>query len=290
MQFAQRDMGPADVGRSRVGQQTGLEHHRGEPQRTLARDRVEGGDPDQVPQGLDGTRRLAVGGQPAAEVLGVQGRIGEVETLERERGTPDGGALGEREVRIGGQAAPQMQGHGQRVAPQSAEPPALGLGEVHDGHVQAVLQRCQRRALDPVEEPAVGGAATQVHMLAVVDGQFAALEGEGEAAQPGPAFEEGDADARVGEGERRGDAGEAAADHDGAACRALGGALSRCGACAVAHGASFRACRPCWLNGARTVVAVRDATPWRGVARRKSPGSVRSIRRASRRTARRHDG
>ena len=42
-------------------------------------------------------------------------------------------------------------------------------------------------------------------MLAVVDGQFAALEGEGEAAQPGPAFEQGDADARVGEGERRGE-------------------------------------------------------------------------------------
>ncbi|CAM5663511.1 hypothetical protein STENM223S_09746 [Streptomyces tendae] len=176
--------GPADVGRSGVGQQTGLEHHRGEPERGVARDRVEGGDADQVPQRLDGTRRLAVRGQPAAEVLGVQSRIGEVEPLERERGTPHRGAFGEGEVRIGREAAPQVQGHGQRVAPQPAEPAALGPRQVDHGYVEAVLHRRERRSADPVEEPPVGGAAAQVHVLAVVDGEVAALEGEGESAEP----------------------------------------------------------------------------------------------------------
>lgn len=52
-------------------------------------------------------------------------------------------------------------------------------------------------------------------MLSVVHGQFAAPEGEGETAEPGPAFEQGDAHARVGERERGGHTGEAAPDDDG---------------------------------------------------------------------------
>jgi len=101
-----------------------------------------------------------------------------------------------------------MQGHRQRVAPQSAEPSALGPGHVEYGHVETVLQRRQRRSLDAVEEPAVGGAAAQVDVLSVVDGQFAALEGEGESAQPWSAFEQGDTHSGVGERERGGDTGE----------------------------------------------------------------------------------
>lgn len=52
-------------------------------------------------------------------------------------------------------------------------------------------------------------------MLAVVDGEVAALEGEGEAAEAGPPFQEGHVESGVGEAERRRDAGEAAADDDG---------------------------------------------------------------------------
>lgn len=118
-------------------------------------------------------------------------------------------------MRVRGEAAPQMQGHRQRVAPQSAEPSSLGLVDVEYGHVETILQRRQRCPLDPVEEPAVGGAAAQIDVLSVVYGQFAALEGEGEPAEAGPAFEQGDTDTRVGESERGGDAGEPAADHDG---------------------------------------------------------------------------
>ncbi len=281
VQFAERDVRPADVGRARVGQQTGLEHHRGEPQGGVARDRVEGGDPDQVPQGLDGTLRLTVRGQPAAEVLRVQRRIGEVEPLERERGPAHLGAVGERQVRVGGEAAPQMQGHGQRVAPQPAEPASLGPRGVQDGYVEPVLQRSQRRALDAVEEPAVGGAAAQVHMLSVVDGQLAALEGEGQSAESRPALEQGDAHSGVGERERGGDAGEPAAHHDGVPPvrdRSLGPR-------AVGHRAPSSARRPCAESGAGPAVSVWDATTRRRVAHRLSPTvwrrGVSSPRRAA---------
>lgn len=275
MQVTERDVRPADVGRARVGQQTGLEHHRGEPQRGVARDRVEGGDPDQVPQGLDGTRRLTVRGQPAAEVLCVQARIGEVEPLERERGTPHPGPLGEREMRIGCEAAPQMQGHRQRVTPESAEPSAFGPGHVEYGHVEPILQRRQRRSLDAVEEPAVGGAAAQVDVLSVVDGQFAALEGEGEPAQAWSAFEQGDTHPGVGERERGGDTGEPTADHDGVPPGLL----------PVGHRTPSPARTPWCLNDARSAVAVRDAVLERRVACHFSPAASPwtelSIRRAS---------
>ena len=280
-------MGPADVGRARVGQQTGLEHHRGEPQRGVARDRVERGDPDQVPQGLDGTRRLTVRGQPAAEVLCVQGRIGEVEPAQRERGTAHGGALGEREMRIRGQAPAQVEGHGQRVAPQSAEPSARGPGDVDDGHVEALLQRCQRGAPDPVEEPAVGGAAAQIDVLAVVHGQVAAPEREGQAAQSRPALEQGDADPRVRERERGGDPGEPAADDDGTVPGpAPPGAPRRFrGPLAVGHRPPSSARPPRWRSRGVGAVSVRDAAGRRRVARRfPSPASLwtaSSIRCAS---------
>ncbi len=110
-----------------------------------------------------------------------------------------------------------MQRHGQRVAPQSAEPAPLGPRDVQDGYVEPVLQRSQRRALDAVEEPAVGGAAAQVDVLSVVDGQLAALEGEGQSAESRPALQQGDAHSGVGERERGGDTGEPAAHHDGVA-------------------------------------------------------------------------
>lgn len=53
-------------------------------------------------------------------------------------------------------------------------------------------------------------------MLSVVHGEFAALEGEGEPAEPRPAFEQGDTHPGVGQCERGGDSGQAAADHYGA--------------------------------------------------------------------------
>lgn len=125
-------------------------------------------------------------------------------------------------------------------------------------------------ALDPVEEPAVSRAAAQVDVLAVVDGEVAATEGEGEAAEPGAPFQEGHVEPRVGEPQRRGDAGEAAADDHG-----TGGPRAPAG-----HARSLR--RVAAVIGSRRVVAERDARGRAGVARparrigaviRPSPGS-----------------
>jgi hypothetical protein len=215
VQFTQRDACPADVGRARVGQQTGLEHHRGEPERRVAGHRVEGGDPHEVPQCLDGTLRLTVRGQPAAEVLRVERRIGEVEPLERQSGTPDLGTLGERQMRISSEAARQMQWYGQCGTADSAEPPSRFALGVENGHIETILQGREFGSVDAVEEPAVRGAAAQIHMLAVVHGEPAALEGEGEPAQARPAFEQRHPHSGVGERERRRDTGEPPADHYG---------------------------------------------------------------------------
>ncbi|GGV06430.1 hypothetical protein GCM10010275_53030 [Streptomyces litmocidini] len=167
--------------------------------------------------------------EPGGEVDAVERRVGGVELLQGERGPADGGALGEGEVRIRGEAAREVQRYGQVVAADPAEPGAAGVRDVEDGDVEAVLEGGEAGAADPVEEPAVGGAAAQVDVLAVVDGQVAPAEGEGEAAEPGPAFEQRDADAALGEPERGGDTGEPTPDDDGPGLRAPAGAGGRRG-------------------------------------------------------------
>ena len=172
MQFAERGAGPADVGGARLGEQPGLEDHRGQAQRGVPGGGVEGGHAHQVPQRLDGARRLAVAAQPAREVLRVQRRVQRVEPPQGERGAAHQGALGEREVRVGGEARGQVQRHRQGGAAQPAEPPPGPRGGVHHGYVQPPLERGERGGADPVQEPLVGGAAAQVDVLAVVDGQL----------------------------------------------------------------------------------------------------------------------
>jgi hypothetical protein len=109
-----------------------------------------------------------------------------------------------------------MQGNGQRAAADSAEaPPGFRLG-VENGHVETILQWRERGPVDAVEEPAVCGAAAQIHMLSVVHGELAALEGEGEPAEPWSAFEQGDPHPGVRQCERGRDSGQPAADHYGA--------------------------------------------------------------------------
>ncbi len=209
--------------------------------------------------------------QPAAEVLPVEGGVGGVEAAQGERGTADGGLLGEAQVRIAGEARAEVERDGQGVAPQPAQAPAAA---VEDGHVEAVLHGREGGAVDPVEEPAVRGAAAQVDVLAVVDGEAAALEGEGEAAEAGAALQEGDAQSRVGEGEGGGGAGEAPADDD----RLPGG------------GGGHARLRPAWRPICRASKPERPRTatyafswPGRETRPRRTASGSRSMRSSRRR-------
>ncbi len=272
VQVAEGDAGPADVGGACAGEQPGAQHHRGQRQRDVAGAGVEGGHADQVPQCLDGARRLAVGGEPAAEVPLVEGRVVRVEPVQRGGRAAHPGAVGERQVRVGGEAAAEVERHGQRVAAQPAQPAARRPGDVDHGHVEAFLQRGERGAADAFQEPAVGGAAAQVDVLSVVHGQFAPPEGEGEAAEPGAALQQRDADAGVREGQRGGDAGQAPAHDDGVA---RGGGAGRGGA---GHRAPSPAPSP---DGAGRPVLRRARPSAGGRPPPVRPSSPRPIRKAS---------
>ncbi len=222
---AERGGGDADVGGARVGEQTGLEHLRRERHRDLVGPGVQGGDADQVPQGRLGGGVLPVAAQPLAEGDPVQRRVGEVQALQGERAADDPGAVGRGQVRVAGEAARQVERDGQAgpLEPsEGAHRGVLGPGDGEHRDVEAVLQVDQPGGAEPLQQASVGGAAPQVDVLAVVDGQLAALEGERQAAEPGPPLGEGDPVARLGQAERGGDPGQTAADHDGGRARGIG--------------------------------------------------------------------
>ena len=90
--------------------------------------------------------------------------------------------------------------------------PRPGSGGEH-GDVEPVLERGVGGHAELVQQAAVGGAAAEVDVLAGVDDQAVAGEGAGRPAEPGPGLEQGDRRARLGERDRGGDPGQAAADH-----------------------------------------------------------------------------
>ncbi len=186
-------------------------------------------------------------GEPTAEVDVVECGIVRVQPAECQCGPADARALDEREVRVGGKSGGEVERDREAVAAQSAEPGPRGPPHIENRHVQTVLQRGKTCAVDPVEEPPVGGAAAQIDVLTVVDRQLAAPEGEGEAAEPGPPFQQGHVKPGVGQAQGRGDAGEPAADDDRA------GGTQR----SVRH-----------TSPSRQVFSVRDASARQGVARR----------------------
>ncbi len=211
VQRAQGYPGEADVRGPRIGEQPGLEDHRRQRQRGLVGGGVQGGHADQVPERLDRPRRLPVPAQPVAEGLPVQRRVVQVQAAQGERGPPGGQSLPGVQVRVGGQAAAEVQRHRQRIAPQGAEPAG---GDVADRDVQPGLDLHLVGDAEALQQPAVGGAAAQEDVLAVVDPQLAASERGGETAQPGPGLDQGHLDARVGQSQRSRDPGQPPADHD----------------------------------------------------------------------------
>lgn len=123
---AERHARPADVGGAGLGQESGLEHLRREGQRGVRRGGVERGDADQVPEGLDGARRLAVPGEPAAEVDGVERGVVRVQAAQRQCGASDARPLAEREMRVAHESGGEVERHRQRVAAQPSQPGPAG--------------------------------------------------------------------------------------------------------------------------------------------------------------------
>ena len=108
-----------------------------------------------------------------------------------------------------------MQRAGQRGPAQPCPP-----SRRQHGDVEPILQRHRPGHAEPGEQAAVGHATAQEHVLAVVDHQAAAAERGGRPAQAGPGLGQRDVGAGLTEGDRGGDAGQAATDHDDLAGRA----------------------------------------------------------------------
>ena len=169
--------------------------------------------PDEIPQPLHRRGALAVRGEPLAEAARVGGRVRAVDAAQRQRGPHQPQPVGQREVPVAQQRTREVQRRRQAGAAQPRGRGARGV----DGDVEPVLQPHLTGDAEPAQQAAVGGAAAQEDVLAVVDVQLAPLvrpgERGGEPAQPRAALEQHDAQTGVGAAQGRGDPGETAADH-----------------------------------------------------------------------------
>ena len=114
------------------------------------------------------------------ERLLVETRVLGIEPLDLRRGECGSEALADRQRRVEQQRLRQMERGGEAGARDQRR--ALALAE--DGDVEAALQRQQVLDAEPAQEAEVGGAAAQSDVLAVVELEAVALEGEGRAAEP----------------------------------------------------------------------------------------------------------
>ena len=96
VELVERHQRPPDIAGGRVGEQPGLEHHGGQSQGGILRVCVEARHGEQIPEGVDGTRGLAVCRQPRPEGLLVERGVGEVEPAQGQRAAYDAQPVGQR--------------------------------------------------------------------------------------------------------------------------------------------------------------------------------------------------
>jgi hypothetical protein len=176
----ERHPGPADVGGIRLPEQTRLEDHRGQRERSIARAGVERRPRHEIPEAIDRARRLPGPCQPRAEAALVERRILEVELREPQRGRRDPQALGPRHVREAREARRPMQRRRKPVTAQPRNPPA---GR-DDRNREPALDLDPIARADPLEEAAIRRAAAQEDVLPVVDREALVLRRPGGASQP----------------------------------------------------------------------------------------------------------
>ena len=198
VQLGQRHRRPADVA-SVVGlEEPGAKDHGGQGQGGLVGPHVERRQHDQVPQALDGPGTLAVSGQPGAEALPIERRIGQVEAAQGQQGPAEPEAVGHRDVPVPQERGGQVQGGG-RPGAGDGRPPTPGSKH---GEVEAGLEVDLVAGADATEEVPVGGATAQKDVLAVVEPHPIALEGPGETAELGPSLHEDHLESALGTLER----------------------------------------------------------------------------------------
>ena len=225
MQVPERRGGVADVGGVGLVEQAGPEDGRGQGEAGVVRAQVEGGRAHDVEQGRERQVVLAVPPQEPAQGLGVERGVRGVEALQGERAAHGPKPGRGRQHGVAQQGGREVRRRGQPRPPQ----PRLGAGRDgalvrarDDRDVEAALQRGRGGGVDPVEEPAVGRAAPQEDVLAVVDGELAAAERERLATQPRTRLEQRHGLAGVGQSQRGGGAGQTTAHHDDVHVRLAG--------------------------------------------------------------------
>ena len=174
----------ADVARVGARQQAVLEHERAERQRGLAAGQVQGRQRDQVPQRGDRSRSLPV-------ALRATRRTCTSSSAFARRG---------RGARARARRAPRQalgeatDGGSGRARPRGAAAPAAIRGAAPQGSAPGLSTGISSRACtptrsvaaEPLEQRAIGRAAAQEDVLAVVHPQAVALERVGRAAEPAP--------------------------------------------------------------------------------------------------------
>ena len=216
VQLAERHRGNPEVGGVGVLEEPGPEHPCGQGEGRLVGVQVERGDRDQTPEPVDGPGRLPVGAEPVAERRQVGGRVVGIDAAQRERGGDRPPPLGVRQRGVRRERGTEVQRRRSASRPPQPRPVDVTarLPPVQDGDGEAVLYRCQVGDSEPAEQLAVRVVAAQEDVLSGVDREVAALEGVRRAAKMGAGLQQHDPRAPVGQPERRGDAGQPAADHD----------------------------------------------------------------------------
>ena len=165
----QRGAVQADVPGRRVAEQALLEDERAERQRGLGGRQIQRRQRDQVPQRRDRPRALPVLAQPGSPACASRRAA---DASERERRAPRRDALAQREVASSAGALRRGAAGAARRCAAGERSGAPGRARECPG---AAAARRQRLALEAREQLAVGGAAAQEHVLAVVDPKSVAL-------------------------------------------------------------------------------------------------------------------
>jgi hypothetical protein len=210
VELRERDVRVTDVCGVALGEEAHLEDGAGKRERGLGGRQVDRREREQVPEPVDRVRRLVALGQPVSERAAIDVFAVEVEVREPQPGGRRSRALARSQSGEAGKRAAQMERSGQRAATEVEDAPA-GADERDR---EPVLEHDVARDADAGEEVAVGGAAAEEDVLAVVEPEPVTLDREGRAAEPRAGFEERHLRPALGALERSGEAGEPASDHD----------------------------------------------------------------------------